>query len=667
MTTRSFTTLENEWITLSDGTRLAARIWMPEDAEGEPVPAVLEYLPYRKRDGTCLRDESTYPVFASAGIAGVRVDIRGSGESDGVIDGEYTPRELSDACEVIAWIARQPWSNGNVGMMGISWGGFNCLQVAALHPPALKAVISIASTVDRYNDDIHYKNGCHLSAQLSWAGTMLGYQSRSPDPALVGDRWKDMWLERLENEPFFMEEWLAHQRRDDFWRHGSICEDFSGFTVPALVIAGWADGYRNTPFKAVEGVAGPVKALIGPWIHKYPHFAWPKPRTDFHSEAIAWWNHWLRGANNGAETMPEVRAYIQDGPKPSRWRAYDPGFWIAKDEWTRPAMHTLCVDVQGALAEAGQGCLQANGDHFIRSPLDTGTMSGEWFTLKPDAEIAQDQRLDDAGSLVFETAPLEEAVTYLGQPTLDLIVACDADSSNICARIVDIHPDGTATRVTFGVLNLAHRDGNGEPQKMEPGKKTKIRLVLDAMGYRFGPGHRIRLSLSTSYWPMVLPGPYDPGLTIDAGSLLLALPELGDHRRIEIPEPANPDPLPKYRELAPGTAVRRIERDMHKEITELKLIEDTGLFEHPETGLATRQLREEVWTIAANDPLSMTGTCTWTCDMQRPGWFVRTIATASLVCSETDWIISARVLALEGETQIFEKQFALTRIPRDFM
>ena len=134
MTTRSFTTLENEWITLSDGTRLAARIWMPEDAEGEPVPAVLEYLPYRKRDGTCLRDESTYPIFASAGIAGVRVDIRGSGESDGVIDGEYTSRELSDACEVIAWIAKQPWSNGNVGMMGISWGGFNCLQVAALHP-----------------------------------------------------------------------------------------------------------------------------------------------------------------------------------------------------------------------------------------------------------------------------------------------------------------------------------------------------------------------------------------------------------------------------------------------------------------------------------------------------------------------------------------------------
>ena len=193
-----FSVLENEWITLKDGTRLAARIWMPEPARSEPVPAVLEFLPYRKRNGTAPRDESTSPVFAAAGIAGVRVDIRGSGESEGVIDGEYTERELSDACEVIEWIARQPWSNGNVGMMGISWGGFNALQVAALKPPALKAVISIASTVDRYNDDIHYKNGTHLSAHLSWAATMLAYQSRSPDPTIVGDRWREMWHQRLE-------------------------------------------------------------------------------------------------------------------------------------------------------------------------------------------------------------------------------------------------------------------------------------------------------------------------------------------------------------------------------------------------------------------------------------------------------------------------------------
>src|SRR5690606_32989777 len=125
MSQSQFTVLDNEWITVRDGTQLAARIWMPRQAASQPVPSVLELLPYRKRNGTAPRDESTYPAIAAAGIAGVRVDIRGSGESEGVIDGEYTPRELSDACEVIEWIARQPWSNGNVGMMGISWGGFN--------------------------------------------------------------------------------------------------------------------------------------------------------------------------------------------------------------------------------------------------------------------------------------------------------------------------------------------------------------------------------------------------------------------------------------------------------------------------------------------------------------------------------------------------------------
>ena len=666
MTKRNFTVIENEWIMLKDGTRLAARIWMPEGADKAPVPAVFEYLPYRKRDGTCLRDESTYPVFAEAGIAGVRVDIRGSGESDGVIDGEYTPRELADGCELIEWIAAQPWSNGKVGMMGISWGGFNCLQVAALKPPALKAVISIASTVDRYNDDIHYKNGTHLSAQLSWAATMLAYQSRSPDPAVVGDKWKEMWLERLENEPFFMEEWLEHQRRDEFWKHGSICEDFGGFPIPARVIAGWTDGYRNTPIKAIEGLGDKAKAMIGPWVHKYPHFAWPKPRADFHGEAIAWWNKWLRDEDTGAEKLPQMRAYIQDGPKPSLRREFDPGFWIAKDSWQQPEMQSYYVDQFGGLDE-GMPIAGASGqDVYIKSPLDTGTASGEWFTLKPDAEMAGDQRVDDAGSLVFETAPLAKAVTALGQPVLTLDVACDEDWANLIARIVDIHPDGTATRVTFGVLNLAHRDGNAEPKAMEKGKKTQIRLVLDALGYNFREGHRIRLSLSTAYWPMVLPAPTDPGLTIDRASIGLALPLLGEHQRISVPEPENPDPLPKYIDLEPGETSRSVLRDLTNGVTDYTIYEDTGLTRHPDTGLATRQIRDELWSIAEGDPLSMTGTSTWTCDMQRDDIFLRTITVSTIACTREDWLVSGSITAFEGETEIFERSFD-KRIPRDFM
>ena len=664
MSEREFTLIENEWIRLKDGTVLAARIWMPDGANTEPVPAVLEYLPYRKQGGTSLRDESTYPVFAAAGIAGVRVDIRGSGESDGVIDGEYTPRELSDGCEIIEWIAAQPWSNGKVGMMGISWGGFNCLQVAALKPPALKAVISIASTVDRYNDDIHYKNGCHLSAQLSWAATMLAYQSRSPDPDIVGDRWKEMWMERLENEPYFMQEWLEHQRRDAFWQHGSICEDFDKVEIPALVIAGWADGYRNTPLKAVEGLGGRAKALIGPWVHKYPHFAFPKPRADFHGEAIRWWNRWLRNEENGAENGPQVRAYILDGPRPSLRRDSDPGRWVAKDAWTQPEMQLFGVSHDGRLTPSAGGT--GVGEIYLKSPLDTGTASGEYFTLKPDAEMAGDQRIDDIGSLVFETAPLLQPADYLGQPTLTVEVTCQAANANLAVRLVDVHPDGTATRVAFGVLNLSHRDGNASPRAMEPGRKTRITLTLDACGYRFRAGNRIRVSLSTAYWPLILPQPTDPGLAIDTASLSLALPLLGAHREIVVPEPENPDPLPKYRELKRGNTSRTVERDMTHGMTHYRIYEDTGLSEHPDTGLATQDIRDETWSIAPDDPLSMIGTSTWTCVAQRKGWSVRTVSTATLRCTAAEWITEAEVVAYEGETRVFEKHFE-RRVPRDFM
>ncbi|SFB53958.1 hypothetical protein SAMN03159496_04840 [Rhizobium sp. NFR07] len=666
MADRSFTVIENQWIRLKDGTRLAARIWMPDGVEADPVPAVFEFLPYRKRDGTSPRDESTYPVFAAAGIAGVRVDIRGSGESDGVIDGEYTELELANACELIAWIAEQPWSNGSVGMMGISWGGFNCLQVAALRPPALKAVISIASTTDRYNDDIHYKNGCHLSAQLSWAATMLAYQSRSPDPEIVGDRWLEMWMERLENEPFFMEEWLSHQRRDTFWKHGSICEDYSAIEVPALVIAGWADGYRNTPFLAAEGLGDKAKALVGPWVHKYPHFAWPKPRADFHGEAIAFWNRWLRDEKNGIEDLPQARAYILDGPKPAKRRDADPGFWVSKKQWSEPESECFYVDQFGTLLEGMPIPHAPAHEIYLKSPLDTGTAAGEWFTLKPDAELPGDQRGDDAGSLTFQTPPLEEAKDYLGRPSITLTLRADAELANLCARIVDIHPDGTATRVSFGVINLAHRDGNEEPKPLVPGEPVTIRLDLDACGYRFGEGHRIRLSLSTAYWPMILPPPVDPGVTIDIASLGLAMPLLGEHETFEMKQPDNPDPLPKYIEHAPSETRRNVVRDLATNHTRYEVLEDTGLFQHPGTGLSTRQLKEETWSISPDDPLSMTGISTWTCDMKRARWSVRTISTAKIACTATDWLISASVFAYDGEKQIFEKTFEKA-IPRDLM
>lgn len=664
---RAVREIENTWIVLADGTRLAARIWLPEGAEAAPVPAILEYLPYRKRDGTAPRDESTYPVFAAAGYAGVRVDIRGSGESDGVIDDEYSPRELADACEVIAWIAAQPWCSGAIGMMGISWGGFNGLQVAALRPPELKAVISLASTVDRFADDIHCKGGALLSASLSWAATMLAYQSRPPDPALVGERWRDMWLERLEGEPFMLEDWLIHQRRDAYWRHGSICEDFAAVQVPVLVLAGWADGYRNTPLEAVEGLGSRAQAILGPWIHKYPHFAWPKPRMDFHAVATRFWDRWLNGVENGAENEPQLRAYILHGPRPRPLRTEDPGRWVAVARWpAEPPMALYHLTRERRLA-AGPDAPHPSGVLTIASPPDTGVTGGEYFTLKPDAEMAGDQRIDDGGSLVFETAALAEPLEVLGRPTLRLAVSCAAPTALLAARLVDVHPDGTATRVSLGLLNLAHRDGSAEPQPMPDGEFVAVELRLDACGYRFGTGHRLRLALSNAYWPMVVPPPGGAAISVDvSASSTLRLPLLGDHRDVDVPEPANPDPLPRYVEHAPGASRRTAERDLTAGTACFRVHEDTGAHEHPGTGLTARQVRDERWTLALDAPDRAAGECRWTTEMRRGDWSVRTESVATLTCSADAFEISGAVEAFEGERRIHRKTWK-RRIPRDLM
>ena len=366
--------IENLWIELKDGTRLAARVWLPDDAEQEPVPAVLEYLPYRKRDGTVWRDQLTHPWFAGHGYAGVRVDMRGNGESDGVMLDEYAPQEHEDALEVIAWLAAQPWCNGAVGMMGISWGGFNGLQVAARRPPALRAVVTLCSTDDRYADDIHYKGGCLLNENLGWSSTMFCYSSRPPDPALVGNRWMEMWQERLAAEPHLVETWLRHQTRDDYWKQGSVCEDWDAIQAPVLAVGGWSDAYSNAVPRLLANLKCPRKGIIGPWLHKYPHFAVPGPAIGFLQEAKRWWDRWLKGEATGVEQDPDLRAYINDWVPPRPYYEHRPGRFVAEAVWPSPAIAPRRLALNAAGLEETPGAEQ---DLTLCSPQDTGTAGGD--------------------------------------------------------------------------------------------------------------------------------------------------------------------------------------------------------------------------------------------------------------------------------------------------
>ncbi len=664
MQDRSFRIIETQWIPLADGTRLAARLWIPDEAERTPLPAILEYLPYQRRDGTSRRDDSTYPGFAAAGYVGVRVDLRGSGDSEGFFDDEYSPQELSDAKEVIAWIAEQPWCNGSVGMMGISWGGFNSLQVAALRPPALKAVVALSTTVDRFHDDIHYKGGAQLSAQHYWSSTMLSYLSRPLDPQVVGKAWRERWIERLERLEPPLHTWLAHQRRDAYWQHGSISEDYGALKAAALVIGGWADGYRNAPPAAVANLTTPAKAIIGPWIHKYPHFAWPKPRLDFHAEAGRWWDRWLKGKRNGAEELPSYRAYLSQSVRPSLWRAEEPGHWVAVTDWTgEPTLTPYYLGTKGKLSpQAG-----VDGRRIVDSRQDCGLAGGEFFTQKPDAELAGDQAEDDGASLVFDSLPLEEPLDILGRPELTLRVAIDRPIGTLVARLCDLHPDGRSHRVSLGILNLAHRCSSAEPTPVTPGEPMEVAIRLDESGYRFAKGHKIRLALSTAYFPMVLPPPERVRATLTTGAAShLGLPVLKHAEEIAMPEPADPDPLPAYPQIAPGKSRRWVERDLTTGRTSYHILEDGGITEQPDNAMQWQEVRRETWSIGWDDPASVEGKTHMTTLRQRGDWWVRTEVKGRLTTDGTDWIMSHSLEAFVDEEQVFQRHWSET-IARDLM
>uniref|UniRef100_UPI0031DB6FCE CocE/NonD family hydrolase n=1 Tax=Inquilinus sp. TaxID=1932117 RepID=UPI0031DB6FCE len=431
---------ENIWIPLADGTRLAARLWLPEGAETAPAPAVLEYIPYRKRDGTRGRDEPMHGWFAAQGYAAIRVDMRGTGESDGHMADEYLKQEQDDALEVIAWIAAQPWCTGAVGMMGKSWGGFNALQVAARRPPALKAIITVYSTDHRYSDDIHYQGGCLLNDNLWWGAIMLAYQARPADPAIVGEGWRRQWLERLERMPFFPALWLRHQRYDEYWKHGSVCEDWSAIQVPVLAVGGWADSYTNAVPRLLAGLKVPRRGIIGPWGHVYPQDGAPGPAIGFLQEALRWWDQWLKGHDTGVMAEPMLRAFVEDWNAPAGSRAETEGRWVGEAEWPSPAIapRRWALNAPGALADAAGPEVEI----LVRSPLSHGKAAGEWMATGCPGELPVDQRLDDGAAQLFDTAPLDEAVEILGAPELLFDLAADAPVAQLAVRLCDVAPDG---------------------------------------------------------------------------------------------------------------------------------------------------------------------------------------------------------------------------------
>ncbi|HEY1936226.1 MAG TPA: CocE/NonD family hydrolase [Acetobacteraceae bacterium] len=632
--------LEHVLIALRDGTNLAARIWLPVDAEHEPVPAILEYLPYRKRTGTYERDALTHPYLAGHGYAAVRVDIRGSGESDGLLFDEYSQQEQDDAVELIAWLAAQVWCNGAVGMMGISWGGFNALQVAARRPPALQAIITICSTDDRYRDDVHYMGGAALRANFGWAAFLFGAMCHPPDPALVGDRWRAMWLDRLNNLPLFIEPWRRHQWRDDYWKHGSVCEDYGAIACPVFAVGGWTDGYTNAIPRLLEHLTVPRKGLIGPWAHAYPHFARPGPQIGFLQEALRWWDHWLKGIDNGVMDEPMLRAWMTESVQPAAYHDELPGRWIAEASWPAPGvrMQRLAFSDSGLRADDAGLTPVA-----VCSAQNVGNHAGSWCPFGRGADQADDQREDDARSLVFETEPLDARIEILGAPVVMLEVAADKPIAHLVVRLCDVHPDGASLRVSYGILNLTHRDGHEHPTPLVPGQRYLVRLQLNDAGSAFPEGHRIRIALSTTYWPMIWPAPEVATVTVFGGSLELPVREPGESDALLSPLPVPETAAPEHVTLVQDGVVR---------------IDRLGL-ELGVAGSVTAHVEED-------SPLSARVSMQQTQTVSRDAWRVRIDTELCMSCTHDAFLVRASMRACEGDAEMCRRTWECS-VPRNLV
>ena len=517
------------FIPMSDGIRLAATLYLPGGEGGRP--AILEALPYRKDDLTAsYRPE--YVRLAEAGYVVCRVDVRGTGTSEGVAEDEYPEIEQRDMNEVIAWLASREWSTGTVGMYGTSYSGFNSIQMAIERPPALGAICAIYATDDRYTDDVHFTGGALRALDVvDYVLYMAALTVLPPVPSVFGEGWRDEWLRRIEGTEPWLLRWLEEQLDGPYWRHGSLRPGYERIACPTMLVAGWADGYRNNTFRTFEALGCPKRLLVGPWSHMSTATSLPGPHIDLVPELVRWFGRWLRDEENGIENEPPIQVFVRHSTRPAPDLAEMRGEWRHEPGWPLERGRTEMLRPD-----------PPEGSDELTIQGDVGTSA--WISCAGRLPWGQpsDQREDDARSLVHEWGPLDAELEILGYPTLSVTVASSVPVAYLSAKLCDVFPDGTSALVTRGVLNLAQRRSSTEPEPLEPGRATPARVELDATSWVFEAGHRIRLSVAGADWPNIWPPPTAGTLTFDRGALELSLPVVEGDPPIPTPPVFTPSP-----------------------------------------------------------------------------------------------------------------------------
>jgi putative CocE/NonD family hydrolase len=511
-------TAHHIFIAMADGVRLAASLFRPDgDA---PWPAILEALPYRKDDDTSSYRRE-YERLADAGYVVCRVDLRGTGSSEGVAEDEYPAVERSDLLTVIDWLATQSWSTGSVGMYGTSYSGFNSIQLAMERPPALKAIIPIFATDDRYGDDAHYFGGALKQLDLvDYPTYMIAMNALPPVPSIFGEGWRDEWERRVtETEPWVLT-WLAHQRHDDYWQFGSLRPDYGRIEAATMIVAGWADGYRNNSLRTFEQLRCPARVVLGPWAHASTDTSLPGPNIDLVPEMLRWWDRWLKGVDNGIDREPPIALFAQRSTRPGPTRPEMRGEWRYEPGWPATRLRPSVL----ALTDADGPASAAPGPDVLEVRGDVGWTA--WISCAAQLPWGQpaDQRPDEAFSLAYTWPALDEELEILGHARLTVNISSSAPIAYLSAKLCDVFPDGVSSLVARGMLNLAHRDSRDDPTPLEPDRAYEVAFDLEVTSWTFEAGHRVRLDLAGTDWPNAATPPVPLTLSIDRARSSITLP-----------------------------------------------------------------------------------------------------------------------------------------------
>jgi predicted acyl esterase len=567
--------LQETWIPMPDGVRLAASLFMPASREaGARFPVLLEYLPYRKDESRKERF-ALFSYFVARGYVVARVDIRGTGASEGkLIEYEYTNQEQEDGEAVIDWLSKQNWSTGKVGMFGISWGAFNSIQMAMRNPPALKAIVAIEGTDDIFRDDVHFIDGMMHVDSYEFGQDLANILPAPPDYVLDEAYFRD----RFDTEPWLLI-YKRRQRDGPFWNRASLDSDYSSIRVPTFVIGGWYDGYRDSVPRMLEKLEAPVKGMVGPWAHTWPNEPYPEPGMEWRREAVRWFDYWLKGDDTGIMAEPRFAVYVRQWHPPGVIdRA--PGHWRWEDGW--PIDRTKNLPLY-AHADHGLSSIKSGaGDEEIHQLRYVPTVGLEasgnvnWW-----GDFPWDQRGTDAYCLVYDTDPLDRDLEILGFPRAVLHVSADAPLADWIVRISDIAPDGTVTQVAGAGLNGAQRKSSEKPVALVPGQVYTLEFDLHFTSWVFPKGHRIRLAVNNALWPMIWPTPSAMTTTlsvdgVNPSHIVLPLIPQSDRPRPDFLPPAKDPELSGYASVKVGDETesgyaefRSIERSLGKSTTQV--------------------------------------------------------------------------------------------------